>query len=61
VHERVLRYTPQRYRDLIGSFGKIASSPERGQILAELEPVLGDEPIDVIDIVWAVAARTVRS
>jgi SAM-dependent methyltransferase len=57
LHERVLRYTPQRYRDLVGSFGKIASSPERADILAELGPVLGDDPIDVIDIVWVIAAR----
>jgi hypothetical protein len=57
LHERVMRYTPQRYRDLVGSFGKIASSPERAEILAELGPVMGDDPIDVIDIVWVIAAR----
>ena len=56
VHERVLQYTPARYRDMVGSFGKIASSPERAAILAELEPVLGDDLLDVIDIVWVIAA-----
>jgi len=57
VHERVLRYSPQRFRDLIGSFGQVAASPDRGAILAELEPVLGHDPLDVIDIVWVIAAR----
>ena len=56
VHERVLQYTPERYRDMVGSFGKIASSPERAAILAELESVLGDDLLDVIDIVWVIAA-----
>ncbi|HEY7692447.1 MAG TPA: hypothetical protein VH816_08900 [Gaiellaceae bacterium] len=42
---------------MIGSFGKIASHPDRRGILAELGPVLGDDPLDVIDIVWVIAAR----
>jgi hypothetical protein len=53
----LLRYTPERYLDMIGSFGKIASHPDRRGILAELGPVLGDDPLDVIDIVWVIAAR----
>jgi protein-L-isoaspartate O-methyltransferase len=58
VHERVLRCTPDRFRDLIGSMGKVAASPDRDVILAELEPVLGNDPLDVIDLVWVLAARS---
>jgi SAM-dependent methyltransferase len=58
VHERVLRYTPARFRDLVGSFGHVASHADRGEILAELDAMLGDDPFDVIDIVWVIAART---
>jgi hypothetical protein len=52
-----MRDSPQRYRDMIASFSKIASSPAREEILAELEQALGDDPVDMIDIVWVIAAR----
>lgn len=60
VYERALSYTPGRYRDLIASMGRVAASPDAGEILAELVPVLGAEPFDVTDLVWVIAARTVR-
>jgi hypothetical protein len=55
--ERRLTYTPGRYADLIGSMGYVAASGEREAILAELAPVLGTEPIDLVDVVWAIAAQ----
>jgi SAM-dependent methyltransferase len=57
LYERRLEYTPQRYLDLIGSLGAVASSPEQAEILAELVPVLGSQPFEVIDLVYVVAAR----
>ncbi len=60
VYERTLSYTPGRYRDLIASMGRVASSPDAAEIVAELERVLGDEPFDVTDLVWVIAARSVR-
>ena len=61
VYERRLEYTPARYLDLIGSMGAVAASLERGEILAELAPVLGSEPFEVVDLVYVVAARARRS
>lgn len=60
VYEQTLSYTPERYRDLIGSMGHVASLPDADVMLAELMPVLGSEPFDVVDLVWVIAARTVR-
>jgi hypothetical protein len=60
VYERTLAYTPDRYRDLIGSMGRVASSPDAAAIDAELVPVLGEDPFDVVDLVWVLAARTLR-
>ena len=57
LYERTLEYTPRRYVDLIGSMGGVASSPDRVEITAELTPVLGAEPFEVIDLVYVVAAR----
>ena len=57
VYERTLQYTPQRYRDLIGSMGSVAASEDYAEILAELRPVLGTEPFELVDLVWVVAAR----
>jgi hypothetical protein len=58
LYERTLEYTPARYVDLIGSMGNVAASPDRGDILAVLGPMLGDEPFELVDLVWVVAART---
>ncbi len=57
VLERQLEYTSGRYRDLIGSMGHVASGGRRDAILAELEPILGEEPLEVIDLVWVIGAR----
>jgi hypothetical protein len=52
-----LGYTPERYLALIGSMGGVASSPDRCEILAELGPILGTKPFEVVDLVYVVAAR----
>jgi SAM-dependent methyltransferase len=57
VYERTLTYTPDRYHDLIGSMGRLAASDDYAEILAELRPVLGTEPFELIDLVWVIAAR----
>jgi SAM-dependent methyltransferase len=59
VYERTLTYTPERYHDLIGSMGHVASSRDAPAILGELSAVLGTEPFDLVDLVWVIAARTV--
>jgi SAM-dependent methyltransferase len=59
LYERTLPYTPERYHDLIGSMGHVASSPDAPAILEELSAVLGTEPFDLVDLVWVIAARTV--
>jgi SAM-dependent methyltransferase len=59
VIERRVWYAPQRYLDLIGSMGHVAASGERDAILAELRPVLGSEPFELVDLVWTIAARAV--
>jgi SAM-dependent methyltransferase len=56
--ERRLEYTPGRYVDLIGSMGHVAASGERERIMAELRPLLGDEPFELLDLVWTIAARS---
>jgi SAM-dependent methyltransferase len=61
LYERRLEYTPQRYLDLLSSLGAIASSPDRAEILAELTPVLGTEPFEVVDLVNVVAARAAEA
>jgi SAM-dependent methyltransferase len=61
VYERRLEYTPQRYVDLTGSRGAVASSPERAALLAELAPALGTEPFEVVDLVYVVAARAAEA
>jgi hypothetical protein len=40
--------------------GHVVASGEREAILAELVPVLGTEPIELVDVVWAIAARAAR-
>ena len=59
IYERTLRYAPERYVDLIGSMGGVAraGSAERDYVLAHLRRVLGEAPLDVIDLVYVVAAR----
>jgi SAM-dependent methyltransferase len=57
VHERRLTYTPERYRHLVGSMGYIVAGGKRETIIAGLEPLLGEEPFELVDLVWAIAAR----
>ena len=57
VYARMLTYTPDRYVALIGSMSSIAASPDREDVLSELRELLGDEPLDVRDLVYVVAAR----
>jgi SAM-dependent methyltransferase len=57
VRERTLEYTPERYLDLIGSMGHVAASGKRDILLAELRPILGDRPFELVDLVWMIAAR----
>jgi SAM-dependent methyltransferase len=57
VYQRTLEYAPTRYIDLIGSMGYVAASGEREAIQAELAPILGTEPFDVVDLVWVIAVR----
>jgi SAM-dependent methyltransferase len=57
VRERRLEYTPERYLDLIGSMGHVAASGKRDTLLAELRPILGDRPFELVDLVWSIAAR----
>jgi protein-L-isoaspartate O-methyltransferase len=57
LHERTLSYTPRRYLDLTASVGWVASSGRSDAILGELEPLLGEDPFDVTDLVWTIAAR----
>jgi SAM-dependent methyltransferase len=59
LYERSLVYSPGRFRDLIGSMGRVASSPDAAAIDDELMALLGSEPFDVTDLVWVIAARTV--
>ena len=58
ILERRLTYTPERYVDLIGSMGHVAASGERDAIQAELRPVVGSEPFELVDLVWTIAARS---
>jgi SAM-dependent methyltransferase len=58
THERRLTYTPERYVQLIGSMGQIAASSGRADLLAELRPALGEEPFELVDLVWTIAARS---
>src|SRR5256885_3690305 len=57
VYERTLGYTPERYLALIGSMGAVASPPDRGEVVAELAPILGARPFAVVDLVYVVAAK----
>ena len=57
LYERRLEYTPERYLDLVGSMGHVASSGRRDAILAGLRPVLGDRSLELVDLVWSIAAR----
>ena len=57
VYERPLAYSPQRYVELIGSMSGVAALPDRDEVLADLRTVLGDEPLDLVDLVYVVAAR----
>jgi hypothetical protein len=53
----VLEPRPARYLDLIGSMGHVAASGKRDTLLAELRPILGDRPFELVDLVWMNAAR----
>jgi hypothetical protein len=58
LQEQKLSYTPARYRDLIGSMGRVAAAGDGEAIRRELEPILGEDPFDVTDLVWTIAARS---
>jgi SAM-dependent methyltransferase len=57
IYERPLRYSPQRYADLIGSMSGVAVLPDRAELVAELRDILGGDTVELVDLVYVVAAR----
>lgn len=58
LHERRLEYPRDRFLDLIGSMGYVAASGRRDEIRADLRPIIGADPLELIDLVWSIAARS---
>lgn len=61
VRERRLVYTSGRYVDLVGSMSSVVASDDRAEVLDGLRRLLGEEPFEVVDLVWTVAARAKAS
>lgn len=60
VYERRYAYSGPQYVDFVVSLGGIAASPERDVVRGELERVVGDGPVELVDLGHVTAARARR-